>query len=189
MVALPAQRRYSIQEYLRLEAFSNVRHEWLGGQIFAMAGGTPEHGVYSANVIALLATAVRGKRCRVQSSDVRIRVPATGLDTYPDASVVCGHVEVDAEDKDAVTNPVLIVEVLSPSTRDYDRGEKLENYQQLASLTEVLFVDPTARALEVVRRTGGGWTRTSSDVKVRLASIDAELLATEVFHDPLAAGP
>jgi Uma2 family endonuclease len=114
----PAHRKYSIREFLQLEGYSNVRHEYLDGQIYAMAGGTPEHGTYAANVIGLLTAALRDRPCRVQTSDVRIRVVATGLDTYPDVSVVCGQAERDKEDPDAIVNPIVLVEVLSPSTEE-----------------------------------------------------------------------
>jgi len=90
-------RRYTIQEYVQLEAYSNVRHEYFGDQILAMAGGSPEHGTWAANIIGLLAAGLRGRPCRIQTSDVRIRVVATGLDTYPDVSVVCGRAELDKD--------------------------------------------------------------------------------------------
>jgi Uma2 family endonuclease len=116
-----AHRRYTIHEFVALEQYSNVRHEFLGGQIYAMAGGTPEHGLYAANVIGILTAALRGRRCRVHTSDVRIRISKTGLDTYPDVSIVCGHAELHQEDRNASTNPVALVEVLSPSAADHDR--------------------------------------------------------------------
>jgi hypothetical protein len=100
-----AHRRYTIQEFIALERYSNVRHEFLRGQIYAMAGETPEHGLFAANMIGILTAALRGRPCRVHTSDGRIRVPKTGLDTYPDVSVVCGHAELDEEDGNALTNP------------------------------------------------------------------------------------
>jgi Uma2 family endonuclease len=184
-----AHRRYTIQEFVRLEEYSNVRHEFLDGQIYAMAGGTPEHGTWAANVIGLLTACLRGRPCRVQTSDVRIRVKATGLDTYPDVSVVCGHAERDVEDRDAIVNPILLVEVLSPSTEEYDRGEKLGHYKVVESLREVVFVNHDERRVEVHRRDGGRWTvsRGSRGESVRLESIGCELPVDEVYRDPLAS--
>jgi Uma2 family endonuclease len=183
-----APRRYSIREYVRLEEYSNVRHEFADGQIYAMAGGTPEHGLYAANVIGLLTAALQGKPCRIQTSDVRIRVVATGLDTYPDVSVVCSRAERDPEDQDAITNPIVLVEVLSPSTEEYDRGEKLEHYKQIPSLQEVVFVAHDARCLERVRREATGeWSsiRVESG-SVRLEAIGCDLPVDVVYRDPLA---
>jgi Uma2 family endonuclease len=182
-----SHRRYTIQEYLRLEAYSNVRHEYVHGQIYAMAGGTPEHGTYAANVISALGAQLRGRPCRVQTSDVRIRVPATGIDTYPDVSVVCGSAERDAEDPDAITNPVVLVEVLSPSTEEYDRGEKFEHYKRLPALREVVFVAHDERRIEVQRRRGSLWERVTvrEGETVRLEAIGCELAVDEVYRDPL----
>jgi Uma2 family endonuclease len=186
--ALP-HRRYTIAEYVQLEAYSNVRHEYLDGQIYAMAGGSPEHGSRAANVIALLAERLRGRPCRVQTSDVRVRVTRTGLDTYPDVSVVCGRAEVDPEDALAIINPTLLVEVLSPSTEEYDRGEKLAHYQKIASLREVVFVAHAEKRLQVIRRQHDGtWASLAAVAGERLLleSLDCELSVDDVYFDPLA---
>jgi Uma2 family endonuclease len=183
-----AHRHYTIQEFVRLEEYSNVRHEYLEGQIYAMAGGTPEHGARAANVIGIWAIQLRGRPCRVQTSDVRIRVTATGLDTYPDVSVVCGHAESDREDPDAIVNPIVLVEILSPSTEAYDKGEKLDHYKRLASLQEVVLVAHDRPHLVVVRRQGDGWTEISASEKqtLRLESIGCNLSVDDVYLDPLA---
>jgi len=114
-------------EYVALEKMSTVRHEYLDGAVWAMAGGSPEHAGIAGNVVALLSTQLREQPCRVFGSALKGRVVATGLGTYPDVSVVCGHLELDPDDTKGhtVTNPRLVVEVLSPSTEEYDRGEKL----------------------------------------------------------------
>jgi len=182
------QRTYTLAEYLDLERYSNVRHEFVRGQILAMAGGTPEHGTFAANVIAVLSTQLRDRPCRVQTSDVRIRVQATGLLTYPDVSVVCGRAEVDAEDRDAIVNPVLLVEVTSPSTDAYDRGEKLEQYRRIPALIEVLFVAHDARRLDLARRSeDGAWsTLTAGDgSSLELESVGCPIDVAEVYRDPL----
>src|SRR5580693_2061022 len=113
-MADPAHRLdYTYAEYLGFEASSNVKHEFLDGQIYAMAGGTAEHAALASAVIGQLYAQLRGARCRTYDSDLRVRVPARGLTTYPDVTVVCGPREHDPTDPLAVTNPMLLVEVLS----------------------------------------------------------------------------
>jgi Uma2 family endonuclease len=155
----PVRRRYTHAEYLDLETFSNVKHEFLDGEIYAMAGGTVDHAALAMAVGRLLGNALEGRPCRVFSSDLRVRVLATGLATYPDVSVVCGPVERDPGDRHAVTNPIVIVEVLSESTADYDRGEKFEHYRRLASLREYALIDSRGVAAEARHRTpDGSWS-------------------------------
>ncbi len=147
---------YSYAEYKRSLAHSDVKLEYCDGVIYAMAGGTVAHAELAAAAIAILRTALRD-RCRVLTSDAMIRVEATGLSTYPDASVVCGSVVRSKLDDDAVTNPSVLVEVTSKSTEDYDRGDKLSNYKQLPSLRAVLFVSHRNRTVTLVERSAGGW--------------------------------
>jgi len=180
--------RYSLEEYVVLEEMSNVRHEFMDGYIFAMAGGTPEHGALCANVITLLSNALAGRPCRVFTSDVRVRVRASGLDTYPDASVVCDRVERDAQDPNALVNPVVLVEVTSPGTEAYDRGEKLEHYRRIPSLREVLIVSHAEMRVDVWRRQGGeDWKVASSGLEGRadLESLTCELSVADIYRNPL----
>jgi len=123
--------RYTYADYLALEAASNVKHEFLAGEIYGMAGGTPEHAALGVAVSSALLAQLRGGPCRVYSSDLRVRVLATGLATYPDVTVVWGEAERDPESPTTIVNPRLVVEVLSDSTTDYDRGEKLQHYRQV----------------------------------------------------------
>lgn len=184
-VADPATRpRYSFAEYVRVEQGSTIKHEFLDGDIYAMAGGTPEHAAIAANVIAALHRQLAGdSKCRVFSSDLRVRVRETGLTTYPDVTVVCGAREHDPEDANTVVNPTLIVEVLSPSTAAYDRGEKLSHYQKVPSLREVVLVDHAARRIEVARRTASGFVRLVHDGAEALAleAVSAQLTLAEVY--------
>lgn len=143
---------YSKAEYVAFERSSNAKHEYLGGQIYAMAGGSPEHAALAAAFVTLVGPRLRGGRCRVHSSDLCVAVLATGLATYPDVTVVCGPRELDPDDKHAVTNPTVVVEVLSPSTEEYDRGEKLEHYARIPSLREVVLVAHDGRRVEVHAR-------------------------------------
>jgi Uma2 family endonuclease len=153
-------RHYTLEDYLSVEEMSAVRHEFFQGEIFAMAGGTPEHAALSAAVVVVLGTRLEGRPCRPYSADLRIRVIATGLATYADATVICGDPIRDPASPTHVTNPSVIVEVLSPGTEAYDRGEKREHYQQIASLREYVLVAQDHREIEVhARATSGSWRR------------------------------
>jgi Uma2 family endonuclease len=188
MSATVRHAHYSLEEYLRLEEYSNVKHEYLDGQIYAMAGGTPEHGALAVRLTARLLEQLRGRRCSVYSSDVRVRVAVTGLDTYPDASVVCGHEQRDAQDRNALTNPIVLAEVLSPSTEEYDRGEKLTHYKHIASLQEVVLVSHGERRVEVCRREGQSWRVLTwgAGETARLESIGCTIEIDELYRDPFA---
>jgi Uma2 family endonuclease len=151
--------RHSFQDYLAVEEVSTVRHEFLDGEIYAMAGGSVLHAALSAAALAALHSQLAG-RCRVYSSDLRIRVRATGLASYPDVTVVCGAVETDPENAETVVNPALVVEVLSPGTMDYDLGEKFEHYRQIPSLTAVVYIWQDRRRVEIRERSGSTWKTT-----------------------------
>ena len=181
--------RYTRAEYIALERSANSKHEYLDGNIYARAGGSREHALHGANVLTLLSIALRGRPCAAHTSDLRIRVVDTGLETYPDASVICGQPEIDPDDKHAVTNPVVLVEITSPSTEDYDRGDKLAHYQRIPSLREVVFVGHREKVIEVVRREeDGSWSRHEARPGrvAKLESIGCELPVDEVYRDPLA---
>jgi len=188
-VSSPAGRpRYTYAEYLMLEEVSNIKHEFYRGEIYAMAGGTPEHAAIAVNVSTLLNVQLRGKPCRVHSSDLRVRVLATGLATYPDVSVVCGARDLDPENANTVVNPIVLVEVLSPSSAEYDRGEKLEHYKQIPSLREVVLVAHDERLVEVwSRHPGGEWHRAEARAgrSAALDSIGVALSVDEIYRDPL----
>jgi Uma2 family endonuclease len=159
-VSSPAHHvHYTHAEYLGLEAASNVKHEYLDGQIYGMAGGTPEHAALAATVVGMLFPQLLSGGRRVHSSDLRVRVLATGLATYPDITVVCGPRQRDPEDENAVTNPTLLVEVSSKSTEDYDRGDKFEHYKRIPSLRQYVLVSHRERSVEVWSRgEGDAWS-------------------------------
>jgi Uma2 family endonuclease len=159
---------YAWREYLALESASNVKHEYLDGQIYAMAGGTPVHAALQLAVPSLLFPQLRAGRCRAHGSDLRIRVLATGLATYPDVTIVCGPREVDPEDKNSVVNPTLLVEVLSPSTEEYDRGEKFAHYKRIPSLRQYVLVSSDDPRVEV-------WTRDAEDAWTSVVSTPGEV--------------
>jgi Uma2 family endonuclease len=183
---------HAFGDYVQLEANSPIKHEYLAGQIYAMAGGTPEHAALAMAVGAKLTLALEGGRCRVYGSDLRIRVSTTGLATYPDVSVVCGPREVDPEDKNSVTNPTLLVEVTSKSTEEYDRGEKFEHYRAIPSLREYVLVSHREPSIEVRRRNDDGtWTTHVLRARERaeLASVPCALEVDAIYaaaEDPPA---
>lgn len=161
MVGGARRVRHSFVEYLELEEATSGKHEFLDGQIFAMAGGSPEHSALIASVVTQLSVSLRGTPCRVHASELRIRVEATGLATYPDVSIVCGPWRRDPESPRTVVNPKVVGEVLSPSTEAYDRGEKLLHYKAIPGLTSVVLVAHDRRELEIWARADDGspWTR------------------------------
>lgn len=190
---VPAHRiRHSYAEYITFERSSNVKHEFLDGQIYAMAGGTPEHAALAAAVIGLLFSMLRGGPCRSYDADLRVRTPS-GLTTYPDVTVICGPPVLDAEDRQAVTNPTLIVEVLSRSTEEYDRGDKFEHYRSMPSLQQYVLVAQRNRSVEVsTRGADGAWrsvVATAGQI-ASLPSISAELDVDALFDaaEPNAEG-
>jgi Uma2 family endonuclease len=173
------------EEYLERELGSEEKHEYFNGEVFAIARPSARHTWIVANVTGSFWQQLKGKPCRVSSSELRLRVTPTGLYTYPDVMVICGNVEVAAEQKDTVLNPVVIVEVLSPSTKDYDRGQKFQHYRTLPSLIDYLMVAQDEPRVE-------HWTRQSenrgllSDFAglgqvIPLASIDCILPLAQVY--------
>jgi Uma2 family endonuclease len=188
-VSAPAARhRYSYADYLDLEEASTVKHEFLGGEIYARPGGSPDHAALAANLGAALLACVGRRPCRVFSSDLRVRVLATGLAAYPDVTVVCGPVQRDPESRMTVVNPTLLAEVLSDGTEDYDRGEKLAHYKQVPSLQECVLVSHREPRLEVWRRgSSGAWERDEAGRggRPRLAALDCELSVDEIYRGGL----
>lgn len=155
-VSTARRLHHRYEDYLRALELSVVKLEYCEGEIYAMAGGTPAHADLAAAAIRLLGNALLGT-CRVSSSDLKVRIEATDLSTFPDATVVCGEREVSPIDTNAVTNPTVLVEVTSHSTEDYDRGEKLGHYKQLPSLRAVLFVSHRRPQVTLIERGPDGW--------------------------------
>jgi Uma2 family endonuclease len=147
---------YEYADYLRSLELSQLKLEYCDGAIYAMAGGTPAHAELSAAIIGVLHRLLP-KDCRPSTSDLKVRVEASDLSTFPDAAVVCGERLVSSLDSNAIINPTVLVEVTSKSTEDYDRGDKLSHYKQLPSLRAVLFISHRTRCITLVERTGTAW--------------------------------
>ena len=178
---------HSYSDYLALEEEISIRHEYLDGEIYALAGGTPDHAALSLSVLALV-RAQLPQGCRAFTSNLRVRIPATGLATYPDGAVVCGGTQRADDDRIAVTNPVLLIEVTSNSSEDYDRGEKLRHYQAIPTLREVLILSHREPRITLHRRGDDGrWTTLSAGAgqSVALASTGQQLLVDEIYRDGL----
>jgi Uma2 family endonuclease len=159
-------------DYLAVERVSETKHEFDAGEIVAMSGGTARHSALAARMITALGNTC-SPGCTVFTSDMRVRVVATGRATYPDVSMVCGPIEYDSEDAARTTliNPMLLVEVLSVTTEKGDRGNKWMHYQRIPSLQEYVLVSPELR-IEIFRRTPSGtWEYFEArEGTVRLAS-------------------
>jgi Uma2 family endonuclease len=188
-----AKRQISVGEYLLVETRAHERHEWLDGTVYLMAGGSPRHAALCAALAARLLPR-DGRPCRPYSSDLRVRVPATGLITYPDLSVICGEPALDPIDPagHTVTNPTVVVEVLSPSTADYDRNEKRLHYQQLPSVEAVLLVAQETPRIECYTRRADGvfaCTVWGPAEEVRLEPIGVVFPVDEIYRNLPALRP
>jgi Uma2 family endonuclease len=184
-----AQRSASYAEYLSFEAVNDRRHEFVAGAILAMAGGTIEHGRLVSRLTALLSTALEGRPCVVLPSDVRVRIRAADRATYPDIHVVCGEIERDPDDDAAIVNPVVIVEVLSDSTAESDRGDKFADYRRLSSLREYVLVSQRERRIDVYHRDDRRWVLDEHrrGEEVQLDALAVALTVDTIYADGLGA--
>jgi Uma2 family endonuclease len=178
---------YTIEEYLARERVAPHKSEYYRGQIFAMSGGTPRHNTISGNLLASLRGRLRGTPCRPYNSDQRIRIPANGLSTYPGVSVICGELQLDSQDRDAIVNPRVMFEVLSKSSESYDRGKKFDLYRQLESLREYILVAQDEPQVErFVRHEDGSWLLTvlkGLEVVLELSTLACVLPLSEIYED------
>lgn len=155
-----------------------------------MAGGTIQHAALAATLIGELHAALRGKPCRAYTSHLRVHIRATGLTTYPDLSVVCGQVETNPDDANAITNPIVLVEILSDSTEGYDRGAKAAHYRRIPSLQEYVLVSQSEPLIEVYRRNERGLfelTEARNGERAKLSSLSVELDIDTIYANPLAS--
>jgi Uma2 family endonuclease len=185
---------YSVDEYLALEREAEERHEYLDGQIYEMAGESPAHGAICVNIGGQLYNQLRGKPCQAFSKDMKVRSGPTpkgryttkGLFSYPDLLVVCGELKVHDEHRDVLLNPTIIIEVLSPSTEAFDRGEKWVRYQTwLSELSDYVLVSQSRPQIDHFhRQSSGEWIYSlvnSLEASLHLTSIDCTLQLTDVY--------
>jgi len=153
------RRTLSEADYLAECEGWELRHEWVNGEAYAMSGGTPRHAAVATNLILGLGDATRGKPCRPTSADQRIYVESTGAYVYPDVTLVCGPFRFADQDPLSLINPSVVVEVLSPSTANYDHGAKFDHYRRIPTLRHYVLVDPEQRHVVHHARTEEGWLR------------------------------
>jgi Uma2 family endonuclease len=171
MRARQVTTHFTPEQYLAIEAVSEDRHELLDGQIYAMAGGSRAHSLVCQNVGIALAGALRPHGCRVFQSDLRLFLAESASYVYPDVQVVCG--EPTGPNDHAVDNPTVVVEVLSPSTADFDRGDKVVRYQRIPTARDILLVDPEKRRVEHWFRRADRWEY-DGDVQGTLSLVGCE---------------
>jgi Uma2 family endonuclease len=181
------RRHYTLADYFAIEEMSPVKHEFFRGEIFAMAGASVEHNLITGNLLSALKIALRETHCNVFGSDLRIATPS-GLYTYPDLSVICGKVELVSKTPDTARNPVVLVEVLSEATREYDRGEKFDLYKTISTLREYVLIEQGDFSVEHFVLKRKSWTPKklpSLGSKLRLVSVDVEIPAAEIYRGVL----
>ena len=146
-----SKQKISIEEYLETENASLEKHEYYRGEVFAMSGAKVPHNTITSNLMIALGQKLKGKKCKPFGSDLRIHIPTNTLFTYPDISIVCGEVITLNNDEYNALNPTVIIEVLSPKTKNYDRGEKFKLYRDINTLKEYILVDSQSLHVEVFR--------------------------------------
>jgi len=187
MVLMSTQPKPFISEaqYLELERKADRKSEYLRGEIFAMAGASVTHVIINDNLVMLLGRELLGSGCRAFTRDLRLRIPTSGLYTYPDFMVICGAMERAELDPDTATNPKVIIEILSPSTENYDRGNKFADYRTLPSLCEYLLISQDQIHVEHhTKQPDGAWVlRETSDgeAMVVLESVGVRFTLREAY--------
>jgi Uma2 family endonuclease len=180
MTAGTFPKPWTIEDFLAWESQQEERYEFVDGILRAMTGGTVDHGTISFNIAAALRNKISDKGCRPYVADIRVKAGESAM--YPDVVVICGPTPPKATE---VENPVVIVEVLSKSTSDYDRGRKWLAYQTISSLAHFLLVSQDECRIDIYRRMGNGWfseTITAPAAAIALDSIGATLTPTEIYE-------
>jgi Uma2 family endonuclease len=176
--------RISPEEYLALERQAETKSEYLDGEIFAMTGASRKHNRLNLNLAFILDSQLKVEGCEVYASEMRVKVAESGLYTYPDVVVACGEPQFEDAEVDTLLNPQLIIEVLSKSTQDYDRGTKFLHYRALASLREYVLVAQDRIHVEHYLRQNDAWRLTETDRRedvIELASVGARLALADVY--------
>jgi Uma2 family endonuclease len=173
------------EEYLAIERKSETKSEYLKGEMFAMVGASRKHNLIAGNIFGELRQKLKGRPCEAYTNDMRVRIPATGLYTYPDVVVVCGEPQFEDDYLDTLLNPTLIVEVLSESTESYDRGKKAGFYRSVEFIAEYLLVSQDEyRVEQYVKQADGKWLLTdirSLESTVELISLQCTLPMKDIY--------
>ncbi len=183
-----AQRHpiFSVEDYLDFERVQSERHEFLDGNVYAMAGESPRHSTICFNLYSIIGSQLRGKRCRGYSPNMKVSTNEKGLFSYPDLAIVCGEPKYHDKKSDVLINPTVIFEVLSPSTEHYDRGEKFLRYVNgIESLTDYILISQNNPAIEhFQKQSNGEWEKTEIEgieSILRVASIECEISLSELY--------
>lgn len=185
-MAIPKTVRHLTEvEYLAIERAAEFKSEFFEGEMFAMAGGSPMHSLIATNLASEVRSRLKGRTCLPFNSDLRLKIIATGLYTYPNLSVVCGPLEFADEQDDLIVNPTLLAEVLSDSTESYDRGKNFEQYRRIPALREYLLVSQKEPRIEqFIRGSDGEWRLREAaglEAQMELPSLQISLPLAEVF--------
>ncbi len=184
---LVPDHRLTLNDYYSRESMASVRHEFHNGEILAMAGGSVKHSQICVNLNREVSLRLKGKSCQAFDSNLRTRIEASNRIVYPDLSIVCGHVEYDPRDpaKGTITNPRVVIEVISPSTERYDRTEKRDHYLKIPSLEAHVLIDQDRPRVEVLSRTADGrWElnyATGLDNVLKIDVVQIEIPLSEVY--------
>lgn len=187
MCALPSHHHEMTEaEYLAFERASDVKHEYIAGEVFAMVGASEAHNLITGSTYAAIYVQLRGRSCKVYPSDMKVRTPGTGTYAYPDITIVCGESRLADDERDVLLNPTVIIEVLSPSTERFDRGKKFRLYREIPSLQEyILIAQDEAQVERYVRQESEIWQFSAAhglDAEVDLTSIGCKLRLAEVYE-------
>ena len=181
------KEKMSIEAYLEMENAADEKHEYYKGEIFAMSGAKVSHNIIAGNLFALLFNKLKGKKCKPFNSDQRIHIPSNSLFTYPDISIICGEVITLNNDDYNVLNPTVVVEVLSKSTKNYDRGEKFKLYRDIKTLKEYILVDSESIHIEIFRLNANShWELeeyNSLTNVVTIKAVDETIFLSEIYDN------
>ncbi|MGE9310992.1 Uma2 family endonuclease [Niabella sp. CJ426] len=177
---------YTVAEYLEMEKAADTKHEFFQGEVFAMAGAGRRHNVISKNMQGRLFIALDGKPCQPYGSDLRIHIPENTLFTYPDISIICGEIIASKEDEDTAVLPTALIEILSPSTKNYDRGGKFKLYRDIPTLKEYILIDTEAINIECFRLNATGhWELEeykTQETVLTLASLNIHINIRDIYN-------
>lgn len=180
------KNKYTIEEYLRMEKSAKEKHEYYKGEIFAMSGASPRHNVIAKNLMRDIATSLRGKPCQPYGSDMRINIPDNTLFTYPDISIICGDIITSDYDENTATQPTIIIEILSSTTREYDRSGKFKLYRDIPALKEYILIDAESVNIEAFRiNAGNHWELEeykNITGKLSMPSVQVSILITDIYE-------
>jgi Uma2 family endonuclease len=189
------KNKFTVEEYLQMEKAATERHEYYQGEIFrmqghgellAMSGASPRHNILFTNIFTALAIRLKGKTCQPYGPDLRIHIPQNTLYTYPDITIYCGEFKSAEEDEDSFVEPTVIIEILSPSTRNYDRGEKFMLYRDIPTLKEYMLADTKSVRVEIFRvNSNGHWELEeykSLQDQLLLSSVQLSIPLSEIYQ-------